>query len=66
MITRGEIIMLGIASGLSGCLIGGILLGIGMVLVDNGESFGWLLLLPGAPIAAIIGLLLGYRLAQQL
>ena len=66
MVDRGEIVWLGIASGVSGCLIGGMMLGIGMDLVVNGQPLGWLIMLPGAPVAAIPGWLLGLRLARQL
>ncbi|HXA21124.1 MAG TPA: hypothetical protein VNW90_02410 [Acetobacteraceae bacterium] len=66
MVDRSEIIWLGIASGVSGCLIGGMMLGIGMDLVVNGQPLGWLLLLPGAPVSAIPGWLLARKLARQL
>ena len=66
MVDRSEIIWLGVASGVSGCLIGGMMLGIGMDLVVNGQPLGWLLLLPGAPVSAVPGWLLAPRLAQQL
>ncbi len=66
MIRREEILWLGIASAVSGSLVGGIMLGIGMDLVANGEYLGWLLLLPGAPAAGLIGWLLARRLAAQL
>ncbi|MGA8192183.1 MAG: hypothetical protein WB902_02310 [Acetobacteraceae bacterium] len=66
MVNRSEIIWLGIASAVSGCLIGGMMLGIGMDLVVNGQPLGWLLLLPGAPASAIPGWLLARKLAQQL
>jgi hypothetical protein len=66
MVDRSEIIWLGIASGVTGCLIGGMMLGIGMDLVVNGQPLGWLLLLPGAPVSAIPGWLLARKLARQL
>ncbi len=66
MITRGELLWLGIASGVSGSLIGGMMLAIGLDLIVNGQHLGWLLLLPGAPASAIPGWLLARRLAQQL
>ena len=66
MIARSEIIWLGIASGVSGCLIGGMMLGIGMDLIVNGQPLGWILLLPGAPVSAIPGWLLARKLARQL
>jgi len=66
MVSRGEIIWLGVSAGVIGSLVGGMMLGIGMDLVVNGQPFGWLLLLPGAPVSAIPGWLLGLRLARQL
>jgi hypothetical protein len=66
MVSRGDILMLGLASGVSGGLIGGLMLGIGMDLIVNGQPLGWLLLLPGAPASALIGWLLARRLAREL
>ena len=66
MVNRGDIVWLGIASAVSGCLIGGIMLGIGMDLIVNDQPLGWLIMLPGAPVSAIPGWLMARRLAQQL
>jgi len=66
MITRGDILWLGISSGVAGGLIGGLMLGIGMDLVVNRQPWGFLLILPGAPAAGIIGWLQARRLALQL
>lgn len=66
MITRGDIIWLGVAAGTTGSLIGGLMLGIGMDLIVNGQVWGWLLLLPAAPAAALPGWLLARKLAAQL
>jgi hypothetical protein len=66
MINRGDILWLGIASGVSGSLIGGMMLGIGMDLIVNGQPFGWLLLLPAAPASALPGWLMARRLAARL
>jgi hypothetical protein len=66
MVSPGDIVWLGIASGVIGSLVGGMMLGIGMDLIVNGQPLGWLLLLPGGPAAAIPGWLLGRRLARQL
>ncbi|HET6237944.1 MAG TPA: hypothetical protein VFE41_23760 [Acetobacteraceae bacterium] len=65
MITRADIIWLGISAGVIGSLVGGMMLGIGISLVINGAPIGWLLLLPGAPASAIPGWLLARRLARQ-
>ncbi|CAH2604760.1 conserved protein of unknown function [Rhodovastum atsumiense] len=66
MISRGDILMLGISAGVSGALIGGLMLFAGMVLITSGANVGWLLLLPAAPCGAVIGWLMGRRLAAQL
>ncbi len=66
MINRGDIIWLGVSAGVTGSLIGGMMLGIGMDLIVNNQPWGWLLLLPGAPVSAIPGWLLARKLARQL
>ena len=66
MINRGEILYLGVASGVIGSLVGGMMLGIGMNLITAGVPAGWLLLLPAAPAGAIPGWFLAKRLARQL
>ena len=66
MVDRGDIVWLGIASGVTGSLVGGMMLGIGMDLIVNGQPLGWLIMLPGAPVSAIPGWLLATRLARQL
>jgi hypothetical protein len=66
MVNRSEILWLGIASGVAGSLIGGMMLGIGMDLIVNGQPLGWLLLLPAAPVSAFPGWMLARKLARQL
>ncbi|MCA7120210.1 MAG: hypothetical protein LGL72_12535 [Acidibrevibacterium sp.] len=66
MITRGDILWLGIAAGVSGGLIGGMMLGIGMDLAVNGQPLGLLLVAPGAPASGLIGWVMARRLARQL
>ncbi len=66
MVSRGDILMLGISAGVSGSLVGGLLLFAGLSLVINGYHVGWLLLLPAAPAGAVIGWIMGRRLAAQL
>jgi hypothetical protein len=66
MISRGDILMLGIGAGVSGGLVGGLMLGLGMDLIVNGQPLGWLLLIPGAPASALIGWIMARRLARQL
>jgi hypothetical protein len=65
-ISRGDVLMLGLAAGVSGGLVGGMLLGVGAALVMTGVALGWLALLAGAPASALIGWLLARRLAVQL
>ena len=65
MINRGDILMLGLSAGVSGSLLGGLMLGIGMNLIMAGANIGWLLLLPAAPAAGLLGYLLARRLARQ-
>jgi len=66
MVTRGDIIWLGISSGVTGGLIGGAMLGIGMDLMVRGQPFGFIPIIIGGPASAIIGWLLSRRLARQL
>lgn len=66
MITRGDILWLGISSGVTGGLIGGSMLGIGMDLMVRGQPFGFILITIGGPASALIGWLLSRRLARQL
>jgi hypothetical protein len=66
MITRADILWLGLAAGVGGSLVGGMMLGIGMGLVIQGAHAGWLLILPGAPVAGGMGLMLARRLAAKL
>jgi hypothetical protein len=66
MVNRGEVLMLGISAGVWGALIGGMMLGLGMDLIVQGQPWGWLLMLPGAPVSAIPGWLMARRLARKL
>jgi len=66
MVTREEILVLGLTAGVIGCLVGGLMLGVGLGLAVNGAHVGWLLVLPAGPVAGLIGYLLGRRLAKQL
>ena len=66
MVNRSEIIWLGVAAGVTGCLLGGMMLGIGMNLIVAGAHAGWLLLLPAGPMGALPGWLLARKLARQL
>jgi hypothetical protein len=66
VITRSDIIWLGVAAGVIGSLVGGMMLGIGMDLIVNGQPWGWLLLLPGAPVSAVPCWLLARKLSERL
>ena len=66
MVNRGDIVWLGIASAVSGCLIGGMMLGIGISLIIGGAPIGWLRLLPAAPAGGLPGWILAKRLARTL
>ena len=46
MITRGDILWLGISSGVTGGLVGGMLLGIGLAMVIEHFNIGLLLIIP--------------------
>ena len=65
MVTREEILVLGLTAGVVGCLVGGLMFGIGMGLVADGIHIGWLLALPGAPVAGLTGYLLARKLAKK-
>ncbi len=66
MITRGDILWLGISSGVTGGLVGGLMLGIGLAMMIEHLNIGLLLIVPGAPASGLIGWLLSRRLAKQL
>ena len=66
MVTREEILVLGLTAGVVGSLVGGMMLGIGMGLVIGGQHLGWLLLLPAAPLSGMLGYILARKLAKRL
>ncbi len=66
MIKRSDIILLGLNAAVIGSLTGGLLLGIGLGLVVNRVEAGWLLVLPAAPVAGLIGIVLARRTARKL
>ena len=65
-VTRADIIWLGVASGVTGGLIGGGMLGMGMAMAMGGQPLGFLLVCIGGPSSALIGWILSRRLARQL
>ncbi len=66
MIERSDIMWLGVAAGVGGGLVGGMMLGIGMAMILSGVNLGWLIMLPGAPASALPGWLLARKLAARL
>jgi len=66
MFNRGDLLWLGISSGVTGGLIGGMMLGIGMELMVNGQPLGLALICVGGPASGLIGWLLARRLAKRL
>ncbi len=66
MITRGDIVWLGISSGVTGGIIGGAMLGIGMEMMVNGQPLGLIPITIGGPASGIIGWVLSRRLARRL
>jgi len=66
MVTREDILVLGLTAGVVGSLVGGLMLYAGLVLVFNGNHAGWLLALPAAPAAGGLGYLLARKLARRL
>ncbi len=65
MIKRSDILWLGISSAVTGSLVGGLMLGIGMAMMIEHQYAGILLVIPGAPAAGLIGWVLSRRLAKQ-
>jgi hypothetical protein len=65
MITRSDIIWLGVSSGVMGALVGGLMLGVGMAMVIEGKFLGFVFIIPGAPVAGLSGWLMSRRLARQ-
>lgn len=66
MVTREEILVLGLTAGVLGSLVGGLMLGIGLGLVVQNVHAGWILVLPAAPASGMLGYLLARRLARRL
>ncbi|WP_160121002.1 hypothetical protein [Rhodovarius lipocyclicus] len=66
MVTREEILVLGLSAGVVGSLVGGLMLGIGLGLVVNGAHAGWVLVLPAGPVAGLLGYVLARKLAAKL
>ena len=66
MVNRGEILWLGIASGVIGGMLGGTMLAIGLVLINDGVHIGILWMLVSVPASSLFGWLMARRLARQL
>jgi hypothetical protein len=65
MIKRSDVIWLGISSGVTGAMVGGLMLGIGLAMVIEGRLLGFVFIIPGAPVGGMSGWLLSRRLAGQ-
>lgn len=65
MITRPDILVLGITASIFGGLVGGMLLFTGMNFIMTGQNAGWILLLGTAPACGLIGWYLARRLNKK-
>jgi hypothetical protein len=65
MITRADILVLGLYSAVLGGLAGGILLFAGMNLIMGGTNGGWILMLLAGPVCGAIGFFLARRTARK-
>ncbi|MBS7809604.1 hypothetical protein KHU32_01555 [Roseococcus sp. XZZS9] len=65
MVTREEILILGLTAGIVGSLVGGLMLGLGLIAVAEGIHMGWLLVLPAAPVSGGLGYLLARKLTRK-
>ena len=66
MVTREDILVLGLTAGVVGSLVGGLMLYAGLALVLGGNHAGWLLALPAAPAGGGLGYALARKLAAKL
>jgi hypothetical protein len=66
MVTREEILVLGLTAGVVGSLVGGLMLYAGLALVLAGQHAGWALALPAAPVGGGLGYMLARKLAKSL
>lgn len=65
MVTRSDILVLGLTAGVIGSLVGGLMLYTGLALVMAGNHAGWVFALPAAPAGGGLGLLLARKLAAK-
>lgn len=66
MVTREDILILGLTAGVLGSLVGGLMLGVGLGLVLGGQHLGWILVIPASPLAGMLGYVLARKLARKL
>ena len=66
MVTREEILVLGLTAGTVGSLVGGLMLGVGLGMAVQGAHIGWVLVIPAAPISGMLGYALARKLAKKL
>ncbi len=65
MVTRSDILVLGLTAGVIGSLVGGLMLYAGLAMVMAGNHAGWVFALPAAPAGGGLGLLLARKLAAK-
>ncbi|MFT8244121.1 hypothetical protein [Roseomonas sp. BN140053] len=65
LVSREEILILGLTAGVIGSLVGGLMLGVGLGLAVQGAHIGWVLALPAAPVSGGLGYLLARRLVTR-
>ena len=66
MITRGDLIWLGVSAGVTGGITGGLMLGVGSELMIERQPIGLLFIVVGGPLSGLLGWVLARRLARQL
>jgi hypothetical protein len=65
MITRADLLILGLSAGVLGGLAGGILLFAGMEMIMGGNNGGWILMLLAGPVCGGIGIVLARWAAKR-
>lgn len=66
MITRGDLIWLGVSAGVTGGITGGLMLGIGSAMMIEHQPVGLIPIMVGGPFSGLLGWILARRLARQL
>lgn len=66
MVSRSDVLLLGLVSSVAGSLIGGLTFGIGLAEMLSGVHFGIVPMVLAAPVSGAAGYLMARRLAKQL